>query len=66
VLKATIDSIQGDSARVLIGDEMVAVAISLRHLPPATHEGTVLRLSFNIDQAATLAKIRRKANKAEE
>ena len=55
-VKAYVDSIYGDSARVLIGDEGVAVAVPLRLLPPRTLVGMVLRVRFTLDQAATLAR----------
>ena len=56
MLRAYIDSIQGGSARVLIGDEGVAVAIPLGDLPPGTREGMVMVVRFNIDQGATRAR----------
>ena len=59
--KAFVESVSGDVARVLIGDEAVAVAIPLRQLPPGTHEGMVLQARFTIDEAATAA--RKKAEK---
>ncbi len=60
--KAYVESVTGDVARVLIGDEGVAVAIPLRQLPPGTREGMVLQARFTIDEAATVA--RKKAEKA--
>ena len=56
MLTALVDSISGDTARVLIGNEEVAVAIPLKQLPPGTQEGTVLRLGFTIDDGATRAR----------
>lgn len=56
MIRAYVDQIHGDMSRVLIGDEAVAVSIPLRLLPPATGEGTVLRVHFTMDTAATLAK----------
>jgi len=53
LLKAYVDSIQGGSARVVMGDDEVAVAISLGDLPPGTREGMVLAVRFNIDMGAT-------------
>jgi hypothetical protein len=61
MLRAYVDSIQGESARVLIGDEAVAISIPMHQLPPMTKEGTVLRLNIAIDQAATAARARRQA-----
>jgi len=56
LLTAYVDSIQGGSARVVIGEDAVAVAISLRDLPPGTREGMVLAVRFNIDMGATQAR----------
>jgi len=53
LLKAYVDSIQGGNARVVMGDDEVAVAISLGDLPPGTREGMVLAVRFNIDMGAT-------------
>lgn len=64
MLKGYVDSIQGMAARVLIGDEEVAVAIPVHELPPGTREGMVLALRFNIDHGATAA--RAAAKKASE
>lgn len=61
--KAFVDSVTGDVARVLIGDEEVAVAIPLRQLPPGTRQGMVLQARFTIDDAATAA--RKKAEKTQ-
>ncbi|HEY3378352.1 MAG TPA: DUF3006 domain-containing protein [Armatimonadota bacterium] len=55
MLKAIVDSINGNYARVLIGDEGVAVAIHTSHLPPRIHDGAVLQVKFTLDQAATMA-----------
>lgn len=60
--KAFVESIHGDHARVLIGEEAVAVAIPLRQLPPGTQAGMVLQAKFTIDLAATHT--REKAAKA--
>jgi len=57
ILKASVDSIDGDNARVLVGDEGVAISVPVQLLPPGTHQGMVLRVRFTIDQAATNAKI---------
>jgi hypothetical protein len=56
-LKAYVDSIDGDSARLLIGDEAVGIIVPTNLLPPHTHQGLVLRLRFTIDQAATNSRI---------
>ena len=56
MLKAYVDSMQSGTARVLIGDEGVAVAVSARDLPPGTREGMVLALRFSIDEGATRAR----------
>lgn len=56
MIKAYVENIYGDVARVMIGDEGVAIAVPLRQLPRDTHEGTVMRLHFTVDQGATLAK----------
>lgn len=56
MLKAYVDNIQGGSARVVIGEDEVAVAIPLGDLPPGTREGMVLAVRFNIDMGATQAR----------
>ncbi|MHB0939279.1 MAG: DUF3006 domain-containing protein [Armatimonadota bacterium] len=56
MLQAYVDSIQGSTARVVIGEDQVAVAIPLRELPPGTREGMVLAVRFNIDMGATQAR----------
>jgi hypothetical protein len=56
MLTAIIDRIDGNQARVLIGDEGVAVLIGLQHLPPHSHEGMVMRLKFTADAASTAAR----------
>ncbi len=56
MITAYVDRIDGDAARLLIGNESVAIAIPLNQLPPGTREGTVLRLVFSIHQGATKAK----------
>jgi len=56
MLKAYVDNMSGVMARVLIGDEEVAVAIPVRDLPPGTQEGMVLAVRFTIDQGATRAR----------
>lgn len=56
MLKAYVDSIQGGSARLVIGEDEVAVAIPLDELPPGTREGMVLAVRFNIDLGATKAR----------
>jgi len=53
---AFVESIHGDIARVIMGEESVAVTIPLRHLPPGTGAGTVLQAKFSIDHAATNAR----------
>ncbi len=54
MLRAYVESIHGESARVLIGDEAVAISIPVHLLPPAAREGTVLRLNMTVDQAASV------------
>ncbi len=56
MVRAVVDGVADGQARVLVGDDAVAVYIATRELPPGTGAGTVLRLSFNIDQAATRSK----------
>jgi len=56
MLKAYVDGIQGSTARVVIGEDAVAVAIPLRELPPGTREGMVLAVRFTIDMGATQAR----------
>jgi hypothetical protein len=56
ILNAYVDSISGDTARILIGDEGVAISVPLYLLPPGTRQGVVLRLRFTVDQAATNAR----------
>lgn len=56
MLTGIVDRIDGNQARVLIGDEGVAVAIPLRYLPPRIFEGAVVRLKFTLDQASTAAR----------
>lgn len=56
MIKAYVDSIQGSTARVVIGEDAVAVAIPLNELPPGTREGMVLAVRFNIDMGATQAR----------
>ncbi|HOF88281.1 MAG TPA: DUF3006 domain-containing protein [Armatimonadota bacterium] len=63
MLRAYVESVHGESARVLIGDEAVAVSIPVHQLPPAAKEGTVLRLNMTIDQAAT-ARMRGRAGES--
>jgi len=58
MLIAIIDYIDGAHARVLIGDEGVAVVIPTTELPPRMQDGMVLRLKFTVDQAATAARDR--------
>jgi hypothetical protein len=55
MVRAVVDGVSEGVARVLVGDDAVAVYISTRELPPGTREGTVLRVGFTIDQAATRA-----------
>ena len=57
LLKAYVDNIDGDSARVLVGEDQVGISVPLHLLPPGTQQGMVLRLRFTIDQAATNARI---------
>lgn len=52
-MTAYIDSIDGSLARVLLGEEGVAVSIPVSQLPPRAHPGMVLHLRFTVDQAAT-------------
>jgi len=56
LIQAYVDSIQGSTVRVVIGEDQVAVAIPLRDLPPGTREGMVLAVRFNIDMGATQAR----------
>jgi len=56
LLKALVERIDGSYARVLVGDEGVAVSIAVNNLPPRVHEGMVLSLKFSIDQAATASR----------
>lgn len=55
MLSAIIDRIDGNQARVTIGNDSVGVAIPLSDLPPNAHEGMVMRVRFTLDQAATNA-----------
>ncbi|MHB9132437.1 MAG: hypothetical protein ACYDBB_15310 [Armatimonadota bacterium] len=64
MLTAYVDSTDGYVARVLIGDESVAVAIPLHELPPGTRDGMVLCLRFSIDSGATAARANREKVKA--
>lgn len=59
MLKAYIDNIDGAYARVLIGEESVAVAIPVNYLPPRVREGMVLQVKFAVDTAATAARERK-------
>ena len=56
MLKAIVDNIQGGTARLLVGDDGVAVAVPVRELPRDVRPGAVVRLSFNLDEAATRAR----------
>jgi hypothetical protein len=55
--RAIVDRIDGNTARVLMGDEEVAVYVQLAYLPPHVHEGMVLRARYSIDTAATAARL---------
>ena len=61
---AVVDNIDGSYARLLIGDDAVAISVAVSHLPPRAHEGMVLRVRFSADQAATNAQVR-KGSRAE-
>lgn len=61
MIRAYVDSLQGVNARVLVGEEAVAVSVPVHELPPGTKEGTVLRLNLAIDHAATASRARAKA-----
>jgi hypothetical protein len=65
MLRAYVDYMQGESARVLVGDEDVAISIPIHQLPPGTKQGTVLRVNLNIDQAATNARAKARAQSSE-
>lgn len=52
-MRAVVDRIEGDLAVLLVGDEETQVVIPLRLLPEGTRESSILRLSFELDQAAT-------------
>ncbi|MHB9022686.1 MAG: hypothetical protein ACYC7E_00715 [Armatimonadota bacterium] len=53
MIKASVESISGDQARVLVGDERVAIILPLQELPPGTRAGTTFRLRFSIEGAAS-------------
>jgi hypothetical protein len=61
MIRAYVDSVSGDQARVLIGEEGVAVAIPLHELPPGSRTGTTFRVRFTIDQAASPTKDRKES-----
>lgn len=65
MLRAYVDSMQSESARVLVGDEDVAISIPVHQLPPGTKQGTVLRVNLTIDQAATNARAKARAQNPE-
>lgn len=59
MIKGIVDRIDGIMARVLVGDDNVGIYIPLRELPTGTHEGSVLRLVFTPDEAATRARAKK-------
>lgn len=53
-MRAYVDKLEGGKAELRLGDdEQVGVVVPLAWLPAGTHEGEVLRLSFERDEAAT-------------
>ena len=52
-MRAVIDRIEGEIAVVLLGDEETQVALPHRYLPARAQEGSILRVTFEADEAAT-------------
>ena len=65
MVTAYVDRLDGDSARLLIGEEGVGIAIPIFALPPGVAQGMVLRLRFTIDSAATNARLAREKAKGD-
>jgi len=58
-MKATIDRIYGDTARLVFNDQdSIAIQVPASELPRGSREGTVLRLKFVIDPGASDASIK--------
>lgn len=52
-MKAVIDRFEGDLAVILIGGEEIKVNIPRQLLPAGTHEGSWLKISFELDPEGT-------------
>lgn len=61
-MKAVVDKIDSGYARVLFGEDAVAISVALSDLPPRAHEGMGLHVRFNVDPTATVGKERKSAH----
>lgn len=52
-MKAVIDKIETKVALLLIGPEEIPLHLPLAYLPEGIAEGSILHLSFTVDDAAT-------------
>ncbi len=59
MLKGVVDRIDGIMARVLVGEDQVGIYVPVRELPGGTHVGSVLRVQFSPDEAATRARAKK-------
>ncbi len=53
LMRAVIDRFEGDLAVILLGDEEVQVELPARYLPEGAREGSILRVTFEVDAAET-------------
>ena len=66
IVKAFVDRIEGDTAVLLVGDEMDEINVPRRLLPPDAVEGSALTLRFEMDQESAAQCKRRTARLIEE
>jgi len=52
-MRAIIDRFEGDMAVILLGDEEIQLDLPRKYLPQKAREGTIMRLSWEIDEAQT-------------
>lgn len=52
-MRAVIDRFEGDLAVILLGDEEVQVELPIRYLPESAREGSILNITFEVDEAQT-------------
>ncbi len=66
MIKAYVETIQGDTARVLVGDEAVAVSVPLSQLPGGVKEGAMLNVKFSFDVAGSIRRQARASGEGRE